>query len=90
VLVVGDIHGCIRQLERLLQHENVLTKNLEWLAENETLVFIGDYTDRGEDGVACIELVMHLEAEAAKGSGQVFALLGNHDMLFLGAKKVWR
>jgi 3',5'-cyclic AMP phosphodiesterase CpdA len=87
VIVVGDIHGCIRQLEHLLKREGVLTKNLEWAAENNTLVFVGDYTDRGEDGIACLELVMGLEVEADKRGGQVFALLGNHDMLLLGAKK---
>jgi hypothetical protein len=30
---------------------------------------------------------MGLETEAVKQGGQVFTLLGNHDMLFLGAKK---
>jgi Calcineurin-like phosphoesterase len=87
VFVVGDVHGCIAQLEHLLQREGVLTASLEWAAENSSLVFIGDYTDRGKDGIACTELVMHLESEAVKQHGQVFALLGNHDMLLLGAKK---
>lgn len=87
MIIIGDIHGCIRQLERLLQCEGIIIKNHEWAAENNTLVFIGDYTDRGEDGIACLELVMGLEVEAVKRGGQVFALLGNHDMLLLGAKK---
>ena len=87
MLVTGDIHGCIGKLERLLQREAIMNRKYDWLAEKSTLIFVGDYTDRGEDGIACIELIMHLENEAKKQGGQVFSLLGNHDILLLGAKK---
>ena len=44
LFVIGDIHGCLSELlELLLNHGD---------DENEQLVFIGDYIDRGPDSFA--------------------------------------
>ena len=62
--VVGDIHGCLQPLIRLLQREGFIGEGLEWIGGSNQLWFLGDYTDRGPDGVGVIELLMRLELEA--------------------------
>jgi hypothetical protein len=85
--VIGDIHGCIAKLEQLLKRSSLVDNDFNWIAGKSILVFVGDYTDRGEDGIAVIERVMHLERKAEKQGGQVFSLIGNHDILLLGAHR---
>lgn len=83
--VVGDIHGCLQTLIRLLQREGFLGEALEWTGGQAQLWFLGDYTDRGPNGIGVIELLMRLEREAAAAGGAVHALLGNHDLMLLAA-----
>ena len=63
----------------LLRSTNLVTDELRWGGDNATLCFVGDFVDRGPDGIGCIELVMRLQREAADAGGQVIALLGNHE-----------
>ena len=56
-------------------------------AGNARLWFLGDFTDRGPDGIGVIDLVMRLSAEAAAAGGYCKALMGNHELLLLGAKR---
>ena len=58
-----------------------------WFAGNARLWFLGDFTDRGPDGIGVIDLVMRLSAEAAAAGGYCKALMGNHELLLLGAKR---
>jgi hypothetical protein len=44
---------------------------------------MGDFFDRGPDGIRAVDLVMQLQSQAAVAGGRVQALLGNHDMLLL-------
>lgn len=66
--MISDIHGCVKELEQLLQK----TK-----ARPEEVVFLGDYVDSGPDSVEVLETVSELCNLGAT------ALLGNHDELFL-------
>lgn len=84
--VVGDIHGCLQALLRLLQREGFINDRLEWTGGQAQLRFLGDYTDRGPDGVGVLELLMRLELEAARAGGAVHTLLGNHDLMLLAAR----
>lgn len=83
--VIGDTHGCLDQLLRLLTRLGLLDDRLFWSGGASGLWFLGDYTDRGPDGVGVIELVMRLQREAPEAGGMVGALLGNHDLLVLNA-----
>lgn len=79
VYVVGDIHGCSRELTVLLEH---LVKR-EKLSERDLVIFVGDYIDRGKDSKGTIETLVHFQS---KFPATLF-LKGNHeDMLldFLG------
>jgi hypothetical protein len=83
--VIGDVHGCLEALTALLQREGLVNQNLEWAAGDSRLWFLGDYTDRGPDGIGVIELIMRLQKQATVTGGFVGALLGNHEVLLLEA-----
>jgi len=69
--VVGDIHGCADEVDRLL----------EAIAPSaaDTVVFLGDYIDRGPSPKAVIDRLLRLRRE---GPRCVF-LRGNHEDMFL-------
>jgi hypothetical protein len=85
--VVGDVHGYLDELLRALRAEGLVDAEGHWSAGNARLWFLGDFTDRGPDGVGVIELVMQLSAEAAAAGGYARALMGNHELLLLGAHR---
>ena len=68
--VIGDIHGEIRLLDRLLE------SILKFLPDE--IIFVGDYIDRGPGSREVIDRVMGLEGSKA-------CLMGNHEMMMLNA-----
>jgi serine/threonine protein phosphatase 1 len=73
--VVGDVHGQAEMLRELLPLLRARA------APGDTLVFVGDYIDRGPDSRGVIDLVL---AERRGGwPGPVAALKGNHEELML-------
>lgn len=68
---IGDIHGEVTLLQQLL---SILP-----LQEEDTLVFLGDYVDRGEDSLATINVLRDLRR---KHPSCVF-LRGNHEDAWL-------
>jgi serine/threonine protein phosphatase 1 len=68
--IIGDIHGEIGLLDRLL--ENILR------FEPEQIVFVGDYIDRGGHSREVVDRIMGLEVDTA-------CLMGNHEMMMLNA-----
>jgi hypothetical protein len=83
--VVGDAHGDYDRLVALLREAGLLDAALHWRAGAAALWFLGDYFDRGPDGVAVVDLVMRLQREAPAAGGVAGALLGNHEPLILAA-----
>lgn len=63
---IGDIHGCIKQLVRLISILN--------LKPDDTIIFMGDYIDRGEDSKSVLDYIVEL-----MGVCNVVALKGNHE-----------
>ncbi len=90
IYVVGDIHGEIKKLEHLLKDAGLLGNNHSWSGGTSELWFLGDFVDRGPDGIAVIDLVMRLQEEAAAAGGKVSSLMGNHELLLLGAYRFGR
>jgi serine/threonine protein phosphatase 1 len=74
---IGDIHGSLAKLRSLIAH-------CERDAGDDpmSLVFIGDYIDRGPDSRGVVEYVMGLEARLGTN---VVVLKGNHEELALAA-----
>ena len=68
--VVGDIHGHLEPLADLLQQLR------PQLASGDTLVFLGDYIDRGPDSRACVDAILAVRQET---SADVVCLRGNHE-----------
>lgn len=71
--VVGDIHGDLAALRALVA-------KMPTLEEGDTLVFLGDYLDRGPDSAEVIEVVRGIERNAAF---KVVCLRGNHEDAWL-------
>ncbi|HEY0453341.1 metallophosphoesterase family protein [Actinophytocola sp.] len=82
--VVGDVHGHLDELLGALADAGLVDDEANWSGGDTHLWFLGDFVDRGPDGIGVIDLVMRLSAEAAEGGGHVEALLGNHEILLLG------
>ncbi|MFE9930345.1 metallophosphoesterase [Streptomyces sp. NPDC005533] len=85
--VVGDVHGYLDELVTELHAQGLIDADRRWSAGNARLWFLGDFTDRGPDGIGVIDLVMRLSAEAAAAGGYCKALMGNHELLLIGAKR---
>jgi hypothetical protein len=82
--VIGDVHGHLAELIRALHEVGLVDTDGNWTGENAELWFLGDFVDRGPDGVGVIELVMRLSDQADEAGGGVHALVGNHEVLLLG------
>lgn len=85
--VIGDIHGHLDKLIELLTHAGLIDGRHRWVGVGIHLWFIGDYFDRGPNGVGVVDLIMRLQAEAPDTGSEIHALLGNHEVLFLGAHR---
>lgn len=75
ILAVGDIHGRLDLLERLLE------KTWPRRAPDARLVFLGDYIDRGPDSRQVVERLIALKAERP----ETVLLRGNHEDMLLAA-----
>ncbi len=82
--VVGDVHGHRDELAKALRGKGLLDADDDWAGGEATLWFLGDFVDRGPDGVGVIDLVMRLERQAEAAGGFCGTLLGNHEILLLG------
>jgi len=72
IFAVGDIHGCRSRLEELLGR-------LELDPDRDTVVFLGDYIDRGPDSRGVVETILDLRRRLPR----VVCLMGNHERMFL-------
>ncbi len=81
MFAVGDIHGNVDDLIRLLQAAGVVDSLLRWSFGEGYLVFLGDFTDRGDKVTELLWLVLYLRHQALLHGGNVLAVLGNHDMM---------
>ncbi|MFD1066600.1 metallophosphoesterase family protein [Oceanobacillus locisalsi] len=70
ILAISDVHGCYQELVELLQLNN-------YNPEEDQLILLGDYIDRGPEPKRTVAYIMELVEEGA------IALRGNHDQMFL-------
>ncbi|MGA5168321.1 MULTISPECIES: polynucleotide kinase-phosphatase [Streptomyces] len=69
--IIGDIHGCSRELEALLAKLGYVDGTHP---EGRTAVFVGDLVDRGPDSPGVLRRVMGMVA-----SGDALCVPGNHE-----------
>ena len=74
IIAIGDIHGNLDALRDLL------AQVIPEMCPDDTLVFLGDYIDRGPDSKGCVEQIVRLKKEAPF---PVVTLLGNHEQWML-------
>ncbi|MFM7070422.1 MAG: metallophosphoesterase family protein, partial [Planctomycetota bacterium] len=72
-IAIGDIHGHSAALSGLI-------RQLE-LEVDDTLIFLGDYVDRGPDSKGVIDLILGLRDRC-----QLVPLMGNHEEMMLQAR----
>ena len=82
--VVGDVHGHRDELADALRAAGLLDDDDRWAGGNARVWFLGDFVDRGPDGIGVIDLVMSLADQAGEAGGAVDSVLGNHEILMLG------
>ncbi|HEY0303177.1 MAG TPA: metallophosphoesterase family protein [Rhizomicrobium sp.] len=75
VYAVGDIHGCLAELNALLAK---IEDDAAGYAGKRQIVFLGDYVDRGPDSRGVIERILGLHDRS-----QARAIRGNHDQFLL-------
>lgn len=83
IVAIGDIHGALPALVRLLTTARLIDGDERWSGGRATLVQTGDYTDRGPFVRGVLDLLIRLEEEAAAAGGAVRPLLGNHEVMNL-------
>ena len=66
LVAIGDVHGCLKELEELLKLIQPSVKDL--------VVFLGDLVDRGPDSKGVVDCVRELQLTYP----YVFSVLGNH------------
>ena len=72
-IIISDVHGCSRTLDALL------TK-IAYAPEEDRIIFVGDYIDRGPHIRETLDHLIRLKEEA--GDRAVF-LMGNHEQMLL-------
>ena len=71
VLVIGDIHGMFEKLIKLMA-------KIRFAPEEDLLVFLGDYIDRGSESGKCLQYVYDLQHNC---QDSVVCLMGNHEVM---------
>jgi Calcineurin-like phosphoesterase len=72
IFAIGDIHGCYDKLRTLMER-------LPYDPDQDTLVFLGDYIDRGGRSREVLAYICDLQLKAKK----IIMLIGNHEHLML-------
>ena len=70
LIAIGDIHGCLAALDRLLDEINPQPE--------DTVVTLGDYVDRGPDSRGVVDRLIELGSRT-----HLVGILGNHEQMML-------
>ena len=82
IIAIGDIHGNLESLVKILYKTKLINKNGNWIPNSNTiLVQVGDVVDRGTHSLESIQYLQKIQKQAK--NGQVIRLLGNHEIMLL-------
>jgi len=81
-LVIGDVHGCLDELDQLLDSAAITS--------SDRIIFVGDLIGRGPDTIGVLDRVAELQAHSVQGnherqllqlldSGRESAVTGGHE-----------
>lgn len=71
VLAIGDVHGMYEKLIKLMD-------KIRFNPDEDLLIFLGDYIDRGPDPGRCLQYIFALQQQY---SDVVVCLMGNHEVM---------
>jgi protein phosphatase len=74
IIIIGDLHGDLEALE------SILIKSKFFDRDSLTIIFLGDYGDRGKESVEVYNIILNLKV---RFFDRVILLLGNHEYLEL-------
>lgn len=74
IIAISDVHGCLAKLRNLFKKIKP--------TEEDTIIFLGDYIDRGEDSKGVIDFITKLQKKY-----NVITLKGNHELFALDSYK---
>lgn len=94
IIVIGDIHGDLKRLKKILIDAKIINNNIEWIADppNTIVVQLGDQIDslNRRDDVEDWEILKDIEVlyftnnlnDIARSKGGLFiSLIGNHELM---------
>jgi serine/threonine protein phosphatase 1 len=70
--VIGDIHGCLKTLRKLIEVKISLTRE-------DSIYFVGDFIDRGPDSKGVLDYISRLISEGYR----ISSVRGNHEEMLL-------
>jgi len=76
IFAIGDIHGCLKQLVSL---QDKIFNYPQYNKEEDLLLYLGDYIDRGPSSKDVIDDILQLQR---KGIKSIF-LMGNHEQFMI-------
>jgi serine/threonine protein phosphatase 1 len=71
VLAIGDVHGMYEKLIKLMD-------KIRFNQDEDLLIFLGDYIDRGPDPGRCLQYIFALQQQYPD---VVVCLMGNHEVM---------
>ena len=71
VLAIGDVHGMYQKLIKLMD-------KIRFNPDEDLLIFLGDYIDRGPDPGRCLQYIFALQQQYPD---VVVCLMGNHEVM---------
>ena len=80
VYVIGDLHGDVHCARHWVDRTGVIDEKGGWADPLNSLVFVGDYVDKGPTSKQTLEFVKSL---TGRFPTHVTALMGNHEMELL-------
>jgi hypothetical protein len=85
LFVAADMHGHRAEFRDVLRESGLIDAAGRWSGQDARLWLLGDYVDRGPDGIGVIDDVQRLARQATAAGGAVGALLGNHEVQMMAA-----
>jgi serine/threonine protein phosphatase 1 len=80
VYAVGDVHGRLDLLQKIWR---MMEADARGADKRTTIVFLGDYVDRGPDSKGVVDFLLEAKLQAKSQQREVVCLRGNHDQSIL-------
>ena len=80
VLAISDIESGFKTFRDFLIRNNVINEKLEWIFNDNHLVLVGDFVDRGNSTTQVLWFIYMLEQKAKQHGGNVHFIIGNHEL----------